>query len=34
MSLHKVPLFSFDFLPSRPVRIEVCPAPSPATRAS
>ena len=23
MSLHSVPLFSFDFLPSRPVEIEV-----------
>ena len=27
MSLHSVPLFSFDFLPSRPVEIEVSPAP-------
>ncbi len=27
MSLHPVPLFSFDFLPSRPVAIEVSPAP-------
>ena len=27
MSLHHVPLFSFDFLPSRPVEIEVSSAP-------
>jgi hypothetical protein len=27
MSVHAVPLFSFDFLPSRPVEIEVSPAP-------
>ena len=27
MSLQSVPLFSFDFLPSRPVEIEVSPAP-------
>src|SRR4051794_15876978 len=27
MSLHPVPLLSFDFLPSRPVEIEVSPAP-------
>src|SRR6516162_9484751 len=27
MSLHSVPLLSFDFLPSRPVEIEVSPAP-------
>jgi Transposase DDE domain group 1 len=27
MSLHAVPLLSFDFLPSRPVAIEVSPAP-------
>jgi Transposase DDE domain group 1 len=27
MSLHSVPLFSFDFFPSRPVEIEVSPAP-------
>jgi hypothetical protein len=27
MSLHAVPLISFDFLPSRPVEIEVSPAP-------
>jgi len=26
MSLHSVPLFSFDFLPSRPIEIEVSPA--------